>query len=101
MAPPFKAGEWSQCDRRGDQTAGRGAMRSEDTPGKACDAPQLLTTAVARESGRARQLLTSGDWRPTDADADAAARVLARLAAPLPARGRQRTGASHGKTITI
>lgn len=47
----------------------------------------LLTRALTRESSRARLFLTAGGWRPTDADTAAAGRVLARLTAPLPARG--------------
>ncbi|MFJ9822346.1 hypothetical protein ACIRU3_45460 [Streptomyces sp. NPDC101151] len=46
----------------------------------------LLTRALTAESGRARQLLGAGEWRLSSADAGAAAAVLARLAAPLPAR---------------
>ncbi|MEU7005575.1 hypothetical protein [Streptomyces sp. NPDC046332] len=46
----------------------------------------LPTRALALESGRARQLLAAGEWRLSPADAEAAARVLARLTAPLPTR---------------
>lgn len=46
----------------------------------------LQTRALTREAGRARQLLAAGEWRPAAADSEAAAAVLARLAAPLPAR---------------
>lgn len=46
----------------------------------------LLTRALTVESGRARQLLPAGGWRLSSADAEAAAAVLARLTAPLPAR---------------
>lgn len=59
----------------------------QDTSVTVCGTQQLLTRALTRESSRARQFLTAGGWRPIDADADAAARVLARLTAPLPARG--------------
>ncbi|MFI2644496.1 hypothetical protein [Streptomyces sp. NPDC018610] len=52
----------------------------------ATGAQPLPTRALARESGRARQSLTAGQWRPTEADAEAVARVLARLTAPLPVR---------------
>ncbi|MER8236661.1 hypothetical protein [Streptomyces sp. NPDC094049] len=48
--------------------------------------PRLLAGALTRESARARQLLAAGEWLPTVADAAAAARILARLSAPLPAR---------------
>lgn len=48
---------------------------------------QPAVLALTRESGRARQLLAAGEWRPAAADTDAAAKVLARLIAPLPARG--------------
>ncbi|MFF7208938.1 hypothetical protein ACFZAU_00200 [Streptomyces sp. NPDC008238] len=47
----------------------------------------LSTRALERESDRAQRFLAGGEWRPTDADADAAAGVLARLTAPLPVRG--------------
>ncbi|MFD9004286.1 hypothetical protein ACFV0T_25575 [Streptomyces sp. NPDC059582] len=47
----------------------------------------LPARALVREADRARQLLAAGKWRPTRADADAAAHILARLTAPLPARG--------------
>ncbi|MFF7641353.1 hypothetical protein [Streptomyces canus] len=46
----------------------------------------LQTRALTREAGRARQLLAAGEWRPAAADSEAAARVLARLTAPLPTR---------------
>ncbi|MGW2465829.1 hypothetical protein [Streptomyces bauhiniae] len=49
--------------------------------------PELPTLALTRESDRARRLLAAGEWQPTAEDTDAAAQVLARLAAPLPARG--------------
>ncbi|MBT2395034.1 hypothetical protein [Streptomyces sp. ISL-100] len=55
-----------------------------DTHVAASGAHPLLTRALTRESGRARQLLTSGEWRPASSDAEAAAAVLARLTAPLP-----------------
>lgn len=58
----------------------------DDIPGTASRTPQVLTRVWTRESARARQLLAAGAWRPTDMDAEAAARVLARLNAPLPAR---------------
>lgn len=48
--------------------------------------PRLPVLALTRESDRARQLLAAGEWRPAAQDTDAAANVLARLAAPLPAR---------------
>ncbi|MFI9237479.1 hypothetical protein [Streptomyces sp. NPDC053079] len=44
----------------------------------------LLTRALDRESWRARRLLAAGEWRPTPADTEAAAAVLAGLTAPLP-----------------
>lgn len=50
------------------------------------DLQPLQTRALTREAGRARQLLATGQWRPAAADCQAAARVLARLTAPLPAR---------------
>ncbi|WP_411082723.1 hypothetical protein [Streptomyces sp. cmx-18-6] len=49
--------------------------------------PRLPVLALSRESARARQWLDAGEWRPDAADADAAAQVLHRLAAPLPTRG--------------
>ncbi|MFF3071388.1 hypothetical protein [Kitasatospora sp. NPDC057936] len=52
----------------------------------------LRTRALVAETGRARELLAAGEWRPAVADAEAAAAVLARLQAPLPARrGAART----------
>ncbi|OKJ88815.1 hypothetical protein AMK31_07785 [Streptomyces sp. TSRI0107] len=56
------------------------------TPMAAPGARPLLTRALTRESQRARQLLATGEWRPAASDAEAAAAVLARLTAPLPAR---------------
>lgn len=56
------------------------------THGTAWDPPPLMTCALTREAGRARQFLAAGRWRPAAADREAAARVLARLAAPLPSR---------------
>lgn len=50
-------------------------------------AQRLLVRALTRESIRARQLLAAGEWRPGAEDTDAAAKVLARLNAPLPTRG--------------
>ncbi|MFI1802307.1 hypothetical protein ACH415_01635 [Streptomyces californicus] len=47
----------------------------------------LPVRALHREAERARGWLESGVWRPDAADAEAAARVLARLTAPLPRRG--------------
>ncbi|MGW4343574.1 hypothetical protein ACWEL8_00510 [Streptomyces sp. NPDC004690] len=58
-----------------------------DTPGAASRARQLRVRALTRESDRARRSLATGVWRPATVDADAAAKVLARLTAPLPARG--------------
>ncbi|CAL9332877.1 hypothetical protein SUDANB105_00110 [Streptomyces sp. enrichment culture] len=55
-------------------------------PMAALGARPLLTRALTRESERARQLLTVGEWRPAASDAEAAAAVLARLTAPLPTR---------------
>ncbi|MFB7224310.1 hypothetical protein [Streptomyces sp. NPDC056227] len=55
-----------------------------DTHVAASGAHPLLTRALTRESGRARQLLAAGEWRPASPDAEAAAAVLARLTAPLP-----------------
>ncbi|NNN29408.1 hypothetical protein HLK59_03370 [Streptomyces sp. S3(2020)] len=46
----------------------------------------LLTCALTREAGQARLRLAAGEWRPAAADSEAAAAVLDRLAAPLPAR---------------
>lgn len=67
---------------------GRGAVsKGQDTPVTASSAQRLPVLALTRESGRARQLLAAGEWRPAAEDTDAAAKVLARLAAPLPARG--------------
>lgn len=51
-------------------------------------APPLMTRALARESRRACHLLGTGRWRPTPADTEAAAAILARLTAPLPTRRR-------------
>jgi len=50
----------------------------------------LSTRALAREAGQARRLLAAGEWRPAPAGSAAAAAVLDRLAASLPAR-RQAT----------
>ncbi|MEV1066065.1 hypothetical protein [Streptomyces sp. NPDC050263] len=61
-------------------TSGRGSHVS------ASGAHPLSTRALGRESGRARQLLAAGEWRPAASDAEAAAAVLARLTAPLPTR---------------
>ncbi|MFF3982216.1 hypothetical protein [Streptomyces sp. NPDC001828] len=47
----------------------------------------LWIRALVRESERARRLLTAGDWQPAAADNEAMAKIFARLAAPLPARG--------------
>ncbi|MFI9041526.1 hypothetical protein [Streptomyces sp. NPDC053726] len=58
------------------------------THGAASGPRPLQARALTREAGRARQLLAAGQWRPAAADSEAAARVLARLAAPLPARRR-------------
>ncbi|MFZ3474886.1 hypothetical protein ACODT3_01605 [Streptomyces sp. 4.24] len=46
---------------------------------------RLSTRTLTLESRRARQLLAAGEWRTAPADAEAAAAVLARLTAPLPA----------------
>ncbi|GGU61466.1 hypothetical protein GCM10010274_57960 [Streptomyces lavendofoliae] len=54
--------------------------------GAAFDPRPLQTRALTREVGRARQLLAASGWRPAEADSEAAAAVLTRLAAPLPAR---------------
>ncbi|GLX37661.1 hypothetical protein Sros01_37340 [Streptomyces roseochromogenus] len=55
--------------------------------GSAASGPGLLLTrALSRETGRARQLLALGEWRPSSADTEAATAVLGRLTAPLPAR---------------
>ncbi|MFE5941968.1 hypothetical protein [Streptomyces sp. NPDC056480] len=48
--------------------------------------PVLPTRSLAREAGRARQLLVAGEWRPAAPDSGAATAVLKRLAAPLPSR---------------
>lgn len=47
---------------------------------------ELHARALARESTRCRQLLESGQWRPTSADQAAAAAVLHRLSSQLPVR---------------
>ncbi|MFD4656025.1 hypothetical protein ACFWP2_10380 [Kitasatospora sp. NPDC058444] len=47
---------------------------------------ELWTRALVRESARVRRLLAAGQWHPGAADIEAAAAVLARLSAPLPAR---------------
>ncbi len=57
-----------------------------ETHGAVLGPKPLQTRALTREAGRARQLLAEGEWRPAAADSEAAAAVLARLAAPLPAR---------------
>lgn len=46
----------------------------------------LQTRALMREAGNEKRLLAAGEWRPSAADSEAAASVLDRLAAPLPAR---------------
>ncbi|MET9513127.1 hypothetical protein ABZX62_32555 [Streptomyces flavidovirens] len=62
-------------------------MTSEhEAHGTACNPRPLMTRALSREAGRVRQLLAAGEWRPAAADREAAARVLARLTAPLPSR---------------
>ncbi|MFE0651136.1 hypothetical protein ACFVZH_21360 [Streptomyces sp. NPDC059534] len=57
-----------------------------ETHGTASGPRTLSTRALAREAGRARQLLAAGEWRPAIADVDAATAVLDRLVAPLPVR---------------
>ncbi|MEV7523512.1 hypothetical protein [Streptomyces sp. NPDC091371] len=63
-------------------------MSGQDTPTAtaARGGHPLRTHALTRESGRARQLLAAGEWRPAASDAEAAAAVLAHLTAPLPTR---------------
>lgn len=56
------------------------------THGAAFGPRPLRTRALTRETGQARMLLATGKWRPARADSEAAAAVLDRLAAPLPAR---------------
>ncbi|MFG3045944.1 hypothetical protein ACGFZR_13580 [Streptomyces sp. NPDC048241] len=58
--------------------------------------PELPTRALTRESDRARQLLAAGEWHPTTEDTGAAAKVLDRLAAPLPTRG---TGNGRARAV--
>lgn len=55
-------------------------------PGPQSRSHPLLTRALDREAVRARLLLAAGEWRPAPADSEAAAAVLGRLSAPLPAR---------------
>jgi hypothetical protein len=57
-----------------------------ETHGAAFGPRPLQTRALNREAGQARLLLAAGEWRPAAADSEAAAAVLDRLAAPLPAR---------------
>lgn len=57
------------------------------TSASASGVSPLPVRALHREAERARGWLESGVWRPDAADAEAAARVLARLTAPLPRRG--------------
>ncbi|MEU3881614.1 hypothetical protein [Streptomyces californicus] len=57
------------------------------TSASASGVSPLPVRALHREAERARGWLESGAWRPDAADAEAAARVLARLTAPLPRRG--------------
>lgn len=57
-----------------------------ETHGAAFGPRPLQTRALTCEAGLARQLLAAGEWRPAAADSQAAAAVLDRLAAPLPAR---------------
>lgn len=52
----------------------------------------LKTRALTREAARAGQLLATQEWRPAPADSEAAAAVLARLTAPLPARRAANAG---------
>lgn len=56
----------------------------------------LPTRALNRESTRVRQFLATGQWCPTEADVEAVGRVLARLTAPLPARG---AGAARARAV--
>ncbi|MEU8677308.1 hypothetical protein [Streptomyces sp. NPDC048560] len=46
----------------------------------------LWTRALTLEAGRVQRFLAEDEWRPAPADTEAAAAVLARLTAPLPAR---------------
>lgn len=62
----------------------------------ASSAKGLWVRALTRESDRARQLLAAGEWRPAAEDADAMAKVLARLTAPLPAR---RAGSARARAV--
>ncbi|MES5825397.1 hypothetical protein [Streptomyces sp. RG80] len=57
-----------------------------ETHGAAFGPRSLQTRALTREARQARRLLAAGQWRPAAADSEAAAAVLERLAAPLPAR---------------
>ncbi|MFB7288774.1 hypothetical protein [Actinacidiphila glaucinigra] len=68
----------------------------EATPGPQPRTGPPLTRALDREAAQARRLLAAGEWRPAPADSEAAAAVLARLTAPLPAR----RGASAGTLAT-
>ncbi|WP_030621647.1 hypothetical protein [Streptomyces fulvoviolaceus] len=67
-----------------------------ETYGAALGPRPLQTRALTREAGRARQLLAAGQWRPAAADSAAAAAVLDRLTAPLPAR-RAATARTPGR----
>ncbi|MFD5574317.1 hypothetical protein [Streptomyces cadmiisoli] len=56
-------------------------------PREASSRPRpLQTRALTRETDRARRFLAAGQWRPAPSDSEAAAAVLGRLTAPLPAR---------------
>ncbi|WP_369254426.1 hypothetical protein [Streptomyces sp. R35] len=58
----------------------------DETQGAVFGLGPLQTRALAREAGRARGFLAAGEWCPAAADCEAAAAVLGRLVAPLPAR---------------
>jgi len=72
---------------RGNEGEGEWVMTSGDeTQGAVFGLGPLQTRALAREAGRARGFLAAGEWCPAAADCEAAAAVLGRLVAPLPAR---------------
>ncbi|MFD5417508.1 hypothetical protein ACFWJT_05690 [Streptomyces sp. NPDC127069] len=69
---------------------------SEATPPSTSGTQELPVLALTRESERARGMLAAGEWRADAADTDAAARVLARLTAPLPTR---RAGSARARAV--
>ncbi|MFF8742346.1 hypothetical protein [Streptomyces californicus] len=79
----------ADCGRTSDAVVpgAEGPDPKSPTSASASGVSPLPVRALHRETERARGWLESGVWRPDAADAEAAARVLARLTAPLPRRG--------------